>query len=69
METIKLQITGMACGGCADTVSQALLALEGVAECAVSHGEAQAIVSYDPAKVTPAQMRSAIASAGYQVTG
>ncbi len=67
MERITLNVTGMACGGCSHTVTQALLALDGVAEAAVSHVEGNAVVSYDPARVTPEQITAAIVAAGYQV--
>lgn len=69
METVTINVSGMACGGCSNTVRQALLALEGVAEAEVSHVEAQASVRYDAAKVTPAQLRQAVESAGYAVVG
>ncbi|OIQ79743.1 copper chaperone CopZ [mine drainage metagenome] len=67
MDMVTLQIAGMACGGCANTVKQALLELPGVAGAEVSHADASAIVSYDPDRVTLEQMRNAIVSAGYQV--
>lgn len=69
MDTITLNISGMACGGCANTVRQALLALDGVAQAEVSHVEAKAEVRYDPVKVTSEQLKSVIISAGYQVAG
>lgn len=67
MQQLTLGVNGMACGGCSGTVKQALLALDGVAEAEVSHVEARAVVSYDPALVTPEQISAAIAAAGYQV--
>lgn len=67
METITLYISGMACGGCANTIANALRKLPGVASADVSHTEGTALVSYDPATVQPGQIKSAIAAAGYQV--
>lgn len=67
METITLHITGMACGGCASAVTQALLALPGVESAEVSHATACAVVRFDPAQVHPEQLEAAIARAGYQV--
>jgi len=69
VESVTISISGMVCGGCSGNVRQALLALDGVADAAVSHVEAQALVSYDPARVTMDQIKSAIISAGYQVAG
>ncbi len=67
METVTFHVTGMACGGCSNTLQQALLALEGVAAADVSHVEARAVVTFDPARVTVPQLRQAIVAAGYQV--
>lgn len=67
METVILAISGMACGGCAATVKQALLALEGVTGAEVSHVEATAEVSFDPALVQFSQLQQAIERAGYKI--
>ena len=68
METLTLDIGGMACGGCANTVRQALLAVDGVVQAEVSHADGRAEVVYDPAKVQPAVLQSAIVAAGYTVS-
>ena len=68
MEQITLKISGMVCGGCANSVQQALLAVAGVIAAEVSHVEAQAVISYDPTKVTAERLTAAIASIGYQVS-
>lgn len=65
METRTLPVSGMACGGCASNVRQALMALDGVAEAEVSHAGGSAEITFDPAKVTVAQMAAAIQAAGY----
>ena len=65
MQTLRLNITDMACGGCANTVKQALLALEGVSAAEVSHAEARASVIFDPEKLTPEQIAAAVTAAGY----
>ncbi|MCX7627875.1 MAG: cation transporter [Methylophilaceae bacterium] len=68
METTTLYVSGMACGGCAHAVRQALLALDGVVEAKVSHVEATAEVRYDPSRVGIPQLKAAIEQAGYSVT-
>jgi copper chaperone len=68
METVTLHISGMACGGCANTVRQALLAVDGVSAADVSHAEAKADITYDAARVTVAQLQQAVEAAGYTVT-
>ena len=67
MQTVTLQVTGMACGGCANTVTQALQALPGVTEVNVSHSEATAEICFDPALVQIEQLKSAIERSGYKV--
>ena len=65
MKTATLYITGMACGGCASSIQQALLGLTGVTQAEVSHVEAKAEVEYDPALVSEAQMLAVVEKAGY----
>lgn len=67
MEKTTLHITGMACGGCAANIANALRALDGVISADVSHVEGTADVSFDRAKVQLAQLKAAIEAAGYQV--
>jgi copper chaperone CopZ len=66
METVTLYVSGMVCGGCANTVTQALLALDGVAEAEVSHVEGSAEVRYDSTKISQQQLKAAIEKAGYR---
>ncbi len=67
MENVTLHITGMACGGCANTVASALKALDGVTEVQVSLVEAKAEIRFDPARVQLEQMKVAVEGAGYQI--
>ncbi len=67
MEKITLHITGMACGGCAANISSALRALDGVQTAEVSHTTGVAEISFDPARLGPDQMKSAVKAAGYDV--
>lgn len=67
MKKISLHVEGMSCSHCEMNVKRALEALEGVESAAASAAEKKADVSYDPSKVTLAQMRGAIEDAGYDV--
>jgi len=67
METATFHISGMACGGCADTVRQALLAVDGVAEAKISHVEGMAEIVYDPVRANRQQIEVAVRKAGYSV--
>lgn len=67
METVTLYISGMACGGCANTIEKALTVIDGVISADVSHVEGTAAVAYDPARVQPARIQAAIEATGYAV--
>jgi|FaiFalDrversion3_1042247.scaffolds.fasta_scaffold00122_1 copper ion binding protein len=66
LATATIQIEGMTCGGCAASVHQALATREGVKSVEVSLEKKQAIVTYDPAKVTPKQLADAINQTGFK---
>jgi copper chaperone len=65
MERVSLTIAGMSCGHCVRAVDQVLKGLAGVQVERVDVGSA--IVSYDPATVTPEQIREAVSEEGYEV--
>jgi copper chaperone CopZ len=57
---IGLEIAGMTCDQCADTVRRALLAVKGVASADVTVDPAEAVVVYDPAIVKTDDLVSAV---------
>lgn len=65
MQTLKFDISGMTCGGCTGSVQRALSKLDGVSHAEVSLNPGIAILVTDPARITPAQIESAIAVLGY----
>lgn len=67
MKTETLTVRGMSCGACVGHVTRALEGLEGVQSAQVDLQAEQAVVTYDPARVGPAQMREAAAEEGYEV--
>jgi len=69
MQSATLTVSGMTCGGCVRSVTNLLQALDGVAKADVSLEAQRAVVDYDAAKVSVAQMKSAIEDAGYEVDG
>ncbi|MEO7712344.1 MAG: cation transporter [Gemmatimonadaceae bacterium] len=68
LETVTLDVQGMTCGGCAIGVRTVLNRLAGVSKSVVSYETHQAVVTYDPSKVTVAQMIAAIATLKYTAT-
>src|SRR5207302_2427400 len=61
--TTNLYIEGMTCGSCATAVKLVLQKTPGVISSTVSYEEKHAVVTYDPAKTTPATIAGAIATA------
>ncbi len=55
-----LHVEGMTCGACATALKQVLKKTDGVRDARVSYEEKSAIVTYDPAKVTPEKIVRAI---------
>lgn len=69
METTQhLSIDGMTCGGCSASVTRVLTQIHGVKDAQVSLAEGSAIVTYDPDKATPSQLRAAVEAAGFSAT-
>ncbi len=67
METITLNVEGMSCSHCEAAVKGALITLPGVVNVTVSLASRTATVEFDAAKVTPAEMKAAVAGQGYDV--
>jgi copper chaperone CopZ len=67
MKTVFLQIEGMHCDGCAETI-KVLLAIEsGVKASTVSFKDSRARVLYDPAQTDESRLIAAIEKGGYKV--
>jgi Cu+-exporting ATPase len=62
----KFTITGMTCGGCADTIKAALEKTAGVRRAEVSYERGEAIVDYDPKVITPEKIRDVINQTGFK---
>lgn len=61
-----LSVEGMSCGSCVANVKRTLKGLEGVSVATVSLEKRSATISYDPRKVTTAQIQAAVNAAGYE---
>jgi copper chaperone CopZ len=57
---VALEIAGMTCDQCADTVKRALLAIDGVTSAEVTLSAAQAVIVYDPQKVKQEDLVTAV---------
>lgn len=68
LQTVRLRVEGMTCGGCVIGTRKVLTRLPGVTKADVSYERREAVVTYDPAKVTVAQMIAAVKTLGYTAT-
>ena len=69
METIKVRVDGMTCGGCVKSVQKALNAHDGVTEAVADLDKKSVDVNFDPAKIQEAGIKAAIEDAGFDVAG
>jgi copper chaperone len=67
MQIEHLELTGMTCGCCTNNVANALKAIDGVSEVAVSLSSSRARVQYDEKLTSPEQLKLAVKEAGYDV--
>lgn len=67
-QTVTFAVKGMTCAGCVLGTRKVLTRLPGVAKADVSYEKGTAVVTFDPAKVTEAQMIAAIKTLGYTAT-
>ena len=66
-EKLQIKIGGMSCSFCAGTVSQACERMDGVSKASVSLAHEEALIEYDPNRVTPAAIKDTLLSLGYTV--
>ena len=66
-ETVTLPIGGMTCASCANHIERALKKVPGVLEANVNLATEKATVTYIPELVTMADLKRAVAEAGYEV--
>ena len=64
---LQVKVGGMACSFCVETIKKGLGRTEGVAEVNVSLAHEEALIAYDAAKVTAAELADTLRSLGYTV--
>ncbi|HAN10121.1 MAG TPA: copper resistance protein CopZ [Clostridiales bacterium] len=67
MDKVVINVEGMSCSHCEDTVTKAILGLNGVDEVSVSLANKTVVVEYDSTKVTNDDIKSVIVEKGYDV--
>jgi len=66
-DNIKLTVTGMKCGGCEKTITDTLLATEGVSNVLANHTENSVDVEFDSTVIEEDDLIEKIESAGFTV--
>ncbi|MCL1888308.1 MAG: copper ion binding protein [Kiritimatiellaeota bacterium] len=69
MEKKTLKVKGMSCEHCVRAVGNALCAIDGVADVAVSLEDGTVSFSHDPALAPLEAIKAAIVDEGYEVAG
>ena len=67
-ERVLIAIEGMHCGGCANGIKAILKRTTGVIAADVSYEHKEAVVDYDPSRVTQEKIVEAISNMGYQAS-
>lgn len=67
LKEVILPVAGMTCTGCEAGINYQVNKLTGVSEAKASYEDGQAVVKYDPTKVTREEIIKAINSTGYKV--
>ncbi len=65
MQSVRLKVQGMHCGGCAQSIKRLLEREPGVASAEVSFEAGEALVQFDPARLAPQRLTDLLAPAGY----
>ena len=68
-KTVNLDVEGMTCTGCENTIKEAVGKVPGVTGVTASHTEGLAVVKYDSTKTNIKAISGAITDAGYTVKG
>ncbi len=64
---LQVKVGGMACSFCLETIRKGLGRIPGVSEVNVSLAHEEALITYDPGRVTPATLTDTLRSLGYTV--
>jgi len=66
-ESVSINVSGMKCGGCENTINTAVSAIDGVLSVKASHQDKSVDVEYDPDKTDLDTIEDAIIDAGFSV--
>lgn len=66
-DKVQFKVGGMACSFCVASITRALGRMDGVLEAHVNLAHEEALVTYDPARVGPADLKATLLDLGYTV--
>ena len=66
-EKLQLKIGGMSCSFCVASITKAMERMDGVREASVNLAHEETLITYEPSKVTPAQLKETLLDLGYTV--
>ena len=67
MTTIKLNVAGMSCQGCADSLARRFNQESGISDASVSFDKKAAEVTFNPEEVSEARLNEIVTAAGFAV--
>ena len=67
-ERVRIAVEGMHCSGCASGIRAMLRRTPGVVSAEVSYENKEAVVEYEPGRITREKIAEAIANMGYKVS-
>ncbi len=67
-QNLSLNVEGMHCASCANTIKRKLEKLDGVQSCVVNYGTEKAKIEFDPTKTSISQMNQEVGKLGYSLT-
>jgi copper ion binding protein len=68
IKAVSLQVKGMSCTGCEETIKETVQKIDGVTECKASFETGKADVKFDTTKTNAKTISDAIVAAGYEVS-
>ncbi len=68
MESITLAVSGMSCGGCVNSIQNALNAKDGVRNATADLDRNEVHIEFDPGQIEQPALIAAIETAGFDVT-
>lgn len=63
----EIDVEGMTCTGCENSINKSIHKLEGIVEVSSSHTDKKTVVKYDETKVSLNEIKQAITQTGYTV--